>query len=44
MHFTKVCFAETNVNKISVIGYNKQATEEIVDLTNEALKLIKSEA
>ena len=40
----RVCFAETNVNKISVIGYNKQATEEIVDLTNEALKLIKSEA
>ena len=40
----RVCFAETNVNKISVIGYNKQATEEIVGLTNEALKLIKSEA
>ena len=40
----RVCFAETNVNKISVIGYNKHATEEIVDLTNEALKLIKSEA
>ena len=39
----RVCFAETNVNKISVIGYNKQATEEIVDLTNEALNLIKSE-
>ena len=38
----RVCFAETNVNKISVIGYNKQATEEIVDLTNEALNLIKS--
>ena len=40
----RVCFAETNVNKISVIGYNKTATEEIVDLTNEALNLIKSEA
>ena len=40
----RVCFAETNVNKISVIGYNKPATEEIVDLTNEALKLIRSEA
>lgn len=40
----RVCFAETNVNKISVIGYNKPATEEIVDLTNEALNLIKSEA
>ena len=40
----RVCFAETNVNKVSVIGYNKQATEEIVDLTNEALNLIKSEA
>ena len=40
----RVCFAETNVNKISVIGYSKQATEEIVDLTNEALNLIKSEA
>ena len=40
----RVCFAETNVNKISVIGYNKQATEEIVDLTNEALSLMKSEA
>ena len=40
----RVCFAETNVNKISVIGYNKPATEEIVDLTNEALSLIKSEA
>ena len=40
----RVCFAETNVNKISVIGYNKQATEEIVDLTNEALNLMKSEA
>ena len=40
----RVCFAETNVNKISVIGYNKQATEEIVDLTNEALNLIKSGA
>ena len=40
----RVCFAETNVNKISVIGYNKQATQEIVDLTNEALNLIKSEA
>ena len=40
----RVCFAETNVNKISVIGYNKHATEEIVDLTNEALNLIKSEA
>ena len=38
----RVCFAETNVNKISVIGYNKHATDEIVDLTNEALKLIKS--
>ena len=38
----RVCFAETNVNKISVIGYNKHATEEIVDLTNEALNLIKS--
>ena len=38
----RVCFAETNVNKISVIGYNKPATEEIVDLTNEALNLIKS--
>ena len=38
----RVCFAETNVNKISVIGYNKQATEEIVALTNEALNLIKS--
>ena len=37
----RVCFAETNVNKISVIGYNKPATEEIVDLTNEALNLIK---
>ena len=37
-----VCFAETNVNKISVIGYNKHATDEIVDLTNEALNLIKS--
>ena len=40
----RVCFGETNVNKISVIGYNKPATEEIVDLTNEALNLIKSEA
>ena len=40
----RVCFAETNVNKISVIGYNKPATEEIVNLTNEALNLIKSEA
>ena len=40
----RVCFAETNFNKISVIGYNKQATKEIVDLTNEALNLIKSEA
>ena len=40
----RVCFAEANVNKISVIGYNKPATEEIVDLTNEALNLIKSEA
>ncbi len=40
----RVCFAETNVNKISVIGYNKQATKEIVDLTNEALNFIKSEA
>ena len=40
----RVCFAEANVNKISVIGYNKHATEEIVDLTNEVLKLIKSEA
>ena len=39
----RVCFAETNVNKISVIGYNKHATREIVDLTNEALNLIKSE-
>ena len=38
----RVCFAETNVNKISVIGYNKRATDEIVDLTNEALNLIKS--
>ena len=38
----RVCFAETNVNKISVIGYNKYATDEIVDLTNEALNLIKS--
>ena len=40
----RVCFAETNVNKMSVIGYNKQATEEIIDLTNEILNLIKSEA
>ena len=38
----RVCFAETNVNKISVVGYNKHATDEIVDLTNEALNLIKS--
>ena len=38
----RVCFAETNVNKISVIGYNKHATDEIVELTNEALNLIKS--
>ena len=38
----RVCFAETNVNKISVIGYNKHATDEIVDLANEALNLIKS--
>ncbi len=38
----RVCFAETNVNKISVIGYNKHATDEIVHLTNEALNLIKS--
>ena len=38
----RVCFAETNVNKISVIGYNKHATDEIIDLTNEALNLIKS--
>ena len=40
----RVCFAETNVNKISVIGYNKHATDEIFDLTNEALNLIKREA
>ena len=40
----RVCFGETNVNKMSVIGYNKQATKEIVDLTNEVLYLIKSEA
>ena len=39
----RVCFAETNVNKVSVIGYNKQATKEIVDLANEALNFIKSE-
>ena len=39
----RVCFAETNVNKISVIGYNKTATNELVDLTNEALKLLKDE-
>ena len=39
----RVCFAETNVNKISVIGYNKTATSELVDLTNEALKLLKDE-
>jgi chromosome partitioning protein len=39
----RVCFAETNVNKISVIGYNKTATNELLDLTNEALNLLKDE-
>ena len=39
----RVCFAEANVNKISVIGYNKIATSEIKSLTREILSQLSEE-
>jgi chromosome partitioning protein len=33
----RVCFSETNVNKMSVIGYNRMAESEINSLTSELL-------
>ncbi len=39
----RVCFAETNVNRVSVIGYNKIATLEINSLTEEILSLLSKE-
>ena len=39
----RVCFAETNVNKISVIGYNKLATLEIKSLTEEIFSFLSKE-
>ena len=40
----RVCFSETNVNKMSIIGYNKVAETEISDLTSEILELLNSGA
>jgi chromosome partitioning protein len=39
----RVCFAETNVNKVSVIGYNKLATLEIKALTEEIFSFLRGE-
>jgi chromosome partitioning protein len=39
----RVCYAETNVNKCSVIGYNKSATLEIQSLMEEILLLLSKE-
>ena len=39
----RVCFSETNVNKISVIGYNKIASLEITSLTQEILSILSEE-
>ena len=40
----RVCFSETNVNKMSIIGYNKVAETEISDLTSEILDFLNSGA
>ena len=37
----RVCFSETNVNKMSVISYNKVAEDEIRELTSEVLDFFK---
>jgi|TARA_B110000977_G_scaffold68673_1_gene93192 chromosome partitioning protein len=36
----RVCFAETNVNKRSVVGYNKFAESEVYNLTREILAFL----
>jgi chromosome partitioning protein len=37
----RVCFSETNVNKMSVISYNKVAEDEIRELTCEVLGFLR---
>lgn len=37
----RVCFSETNVNMVSIIGYNRVAEGELRDLTNELLTYIQ---
>ena len=38
----RVCFSETNVNKMSVIRYNNAAEVEISDLTSEIINLLRN--
>ena len=38
----RVCFSETNVNKMSVIRYNNAAEGEISDLTSEVINLLRN--
>jgi len=38
----RVCFSETNVNKMSVIRYNNAAEGEISDLTSEIINLLRN--
>ena len=38
----RVCFSETNVNKMSVIRYNNAAEGEINDLTSEIINLLRN--
>ena len=38
----RVCFSETNVNKMSVIRYNNAAESEISDLTSEIINLLRN--
>jgi cellulose biosynthesis protein BcsQ len=37
----RVCFSEINVNKMSVISYNKVAEDEIRELTSEVLGFLR---
>ena len=37
----RVCFSETNVNMVSIIGYNRVAEGELRDLTNELLNYVQ---
>ena len=37
----RVCFSETNVNMVSIIGYNRVAEGELRDLTNELLTYVQ---